>query len=122
LTTADEGARRTLASQAQTQLAEIEADIDLAGYEPRRIRPNATWLASRRRLVDEIGALWSLLLLSADKQTTAAAQIAKRLEALSARFAVGEPQPSVQEPTDWNGAPLFRMIDAGLRRLEGASI
>jgi multidrug resistance protein MdtO len=47
LMTADSTARRALASQAQSQLAEIETDIDLAGYEPKRIRPNAMWLATR---------------------------------------------------------------------------
>jgi multidrug resistance protein MdtO len=118
LMTADKGARRTLASQAQSQLAEIETDIDLAGYEPSRIRPNVTWLATRRKAVDEIGALGSSLLLSADGHAAASAQIAERLEALAARFADAEPQPSAQEPTDWNGSPVFRMIDGRLRRLE----
>jgi multidrug resistance protein MdtO len=118
LMSADKGAQPALASQAQSQLAEIETDIDLAGYEPSRIRPNATWIAARRKAVDEIGALGSPLLLSAEKQTTTSAQIAQRLEVLAARFAVAEPQRTVLEPTDWNSAPLFRMIDAALRRLE----
>jgi multidrug resistance protein MdtO len=116
--TANNSARRALASQLQSQLAEIETDIDLAGYEPGRIRPNATWLATRRKVADEIGALGSPLLLSAETQPTTSAQIAKRLEALAARFPVAEPQGPVQEPTEWNGSPLLCMIDAGLRRLE----
>jgi multidrug resistance protein MdtO len=118
LMNADSSARCALASQAQSRLAEIETDIDLAGYEPSRIRPNATWLATRRKAVDEIGAIGSTLLLSADKHTATSAQIAKRLEALAARFAVAEPQRSVQEAIPWNSSPLFRIIDAGLRRLE----
>ena len=98
--TANNSARRALASQLQSQLAEIETDIDLAGYEPGRIRPNATWLATRRKVADEIGALGSPLLLSAETQPTTSAQIAKRLEALAARFPVAEPQgPSRSRPS-----------------------
>jgi multidrug resistance protein MdtO len=122
LMSADSSARRALASQAQSQLAEIETDINLAGYEPSGIRPNAMWLATRRKAVDEIGAIGSPLLLSADKDATTSAQIAKRLEVLATRFAEAAPQGSVQETAEWNISPLFRMIDAGLRRLEEASI
>ena len=43
--------------QAQSQLAEIETNIDLAAYEPAAVRPSATWLAARRYAADEIGAL-----------------------------------------------------------------
>ena len=56
-----------MASQAQSELAEIETDIDLAAYEPSTVRPNSQWLAARRKRLDEIGALGSPLLLSADK-------------------------------------------------------
>jgi multidrug resistance protein MdtO len=122
LMTANNGARRALASQSQSRLAEIETDIDLAAYEPSRIRPNATWLATRRKAVDEMSALGSPLLLSAETQTTTSAQIAKRLEALAGRFAVAEPSRPLQGPVEWSTSPLFPMIDAGLRRLEEASI
>jgi multidrug resistance protein MdtO len=122
LMTADKTARRALASQAQSELAEIETDIDLAAYEPSTVRPNAQWLAARRKAVDAIGALGSPLLLSADEHTTSSAQIAKRLEALAGRFAVAEIPPPLQEPTEWSTTPLFPIIDASLRRLEEASI
>jgi multidrug resistance protein MdtO len=122
LMTVDKGARCALASQAQSGLAEIETDIELAAYEPSTIRPNARWLAARRKVADEIGALGSPLLLDADKDATASAQIAKRLEALAGRFAVAEPPRPPDAPTEWNTSPLFPMIDAGLRRLEEASI
>jgi multidrug resistance protein MdtO len=122
LMTADKSARPALASQAQSELAEIETDIDLAAYEPATIRPNAQWLAARRKAADEIGALGSPLLLDADKDAATSAQIAKRLEALAGRFAVAEPPRSLQGPTEWSTSPLFPMIDAGLRRLEEASI
>jgi multidrug resistance protein MdtO len=122
LTTADKSTRGVLASQAQSELAEIETDIDLAAYEPSTIRPNAGWLAARRKAADEIGGLGSPLLLSADKHAPSSAQIANRLEALAGRFAVVETPGSVQGPTEWSTSPLFPMIDAGLRRLEEASI
>jgi multidrug resistance protein MdtO len=122
LMTADKDARRTLASQAQSELAEIETDIVLASYEPSTIRPNAQWLAARRKAADEIGALGSPLLLSADEPTTSSAQIAKRLEALAGRFAVAEIPRSAHGPTERSTSPLFPMIDESLRRLEEASI
>jgi multidrug resistance protein MdtO len=122
LMTADKSARRALASQAQSELAEIETDIDLADYEPSTVRPNAQWLAARRKAADEIGALGSPLLLSADKHTASSAQIAKRLEALAERFAAAEIPAPLQGPSEWSTSPLFPIIDAGLRRLEEASI
>jgi multidrug resistance protein MdtO len=119
---ANKSARPALASQAQSELAEIETDIDLAAYEPSTVRPNAQWLAARRKAADEIVAIGSPLLLDADKNATASAQTAKRLEALAGRFAVAESPRPLQEPTEWSTSPLFPMIDAGLRRLEEASI
>ena len=121
LTTADKSTRGVLASQAQSELAEIETDIDLAAYEPGTVRPNAQWLEARRKAADEIGALGSPLLLSADKHTTDSAQIANRLEALAGRFAAVE-TPRPLGPTEWSTSPLFPIIDAGLRRLEEAAI
>jgi len=122
LMTAGKSARPALASQAQSELAEIENDIDLAAYEPSTIRPNPQWLTARRKAADEIGALGSPLLLDSDKDATASAQIANRLEALADRFAVTEIPGRLQGPTEWSTSPLFPMIDAGLRRLEEASI
>ena len=122
LMTADKSARRALASQTQSELAEIETDIDLAAYEPSTVRPDAQWLAARRKAADELGALGSPLLLSADEHAASSAQIATRLEALAGRFAVAEIPPPLQRPPEWSTSPLFPIIDAGLRRLEEASI
>jgi multidrug resistance protein MdtO len=118
LMTANDSAQCALASQSQSQLAEIETDIYLAGYEPSGIRPSATWLATRRKAADEIGALGSPLLVSADEHATTSTQIVKRLEALAARFGGTERQSLVPEPAEWNQSPLYRIIDTGLRRLE----
>jgi multidrug resistance protein MdtO len=122
LMTADKSARCAIASQAQSELAGIETDIDLAAYEPSTVRPDEYWLSARREAVDEIGALASPLLLRADEATTASAQIARRLEALAGRFGVTEILPSLQGPTEWSTSPLFLITDAGLRRLEEVSI
>ena len=111
LMTADKRARPPLAAEAQSQLAEIETDIDLAAYEPGTLRPNAQWLAARRKAANVIGAIGSPLLLDADKDRPTSAQIAKRLEDLASRFSVAEPPPPLQAPTDWSASPLFPMID-----------
>jgi multidrug resistance protein MdtO len=125
LMTADKSARPALASQAQSELAKIETDIDLAAYEPEAVRPNTAWLAARRQAADEIGALESMLLLSADNDAKTSAQIAGRLEALAGRFTVSETQQSklpAGQHVEWKTSPLFPIIDTGLRRLEEASI
>jgi multidrug resistance protein MdtO len=116
--------RRALASQAQSALAVIETDIDLAGYEPSSVRPAPAWLASRRDIAREIGVLESPLLLSPGPDRTMSKHIADRLDALAAQFAAPEsrrPASSGVAPADWITWPLFRMIDAGLRRLEEAA-
>lgn len=118
LMTADRSTRGVLASQAQSELAEIETDVNLAAYEPSTIRPDAQWLAARRSAAGELGALGSPLLLSANEHTASSAQIANRLEALAGRFAGVDTPHSPPGPTEWSTSPLFPMIDAGLRRLE----
>jgi len=121
MTAASSSARRELASQAQSALGAIETDIELAGYEPDTIRPAETWLAARRQAAREIGGIEAPLLLSADQDTAASAQIAGRLDSLAARFAPSEGQGSARtedQHTEWSALPLFRIVDTGLRRLE----
>jgi multidrug resistance protein MdtO len=116
--------RRPIASTARAALAAIEADIDLAAYEPRDVRPNGNWLAIRRGMTQEIAAIESPLLLSADQEVATSAHIAKRLEVLAERFAPADRHLSSLHgypQEEWNNLPLFRMIDAILRRLEQTS-
>jgi len=120
--TADPQTRRALASQAQSALAEIETDIDLAGYEPSAVRPTEAWLSARRRVAAEIGAVGSVLLLSADNNATARAQIANRLWTVAGRFAASEPHSPTNPQVEWSTSPLLRIIDASLLRLEAAPI
>jgi multidrug resistance protein MdtO len=124
MTAADVRARRALASAAQSQLGEIETDIDLAAYEPEAVRPSSAWLAARRGVAEEIGLLEAPLLLSADDDPRTSAQIAHRLEALAGRFTSSETQ--ARTPADrevkWTTSPLLRIIGGGLRRLEKTPI
>jgi multidrug resistance protein MdtO len=120
--TADPQAHRALASEAQSALAEIETDIDLADYEPSTVRPTAAWLAARRHVAEEIGELESLLLLSADNSVTTRMQIANRLETLATRFAPSEIKLPANPQVEWSSSPLLHIIDGSLLRLEEAPI
>ena len=118
--------RRALSSEAQSALAAIETDIELADYEPEGVRPNKDWLAARREAAHGLASLQASLLLSADRNAATSAGIAQRLERISERFAVVAPGQTgsgeIAAQTQWRTRPLFRIIDTGLRRLEAASI
>jgi multidrug resistance protein MdtO len=119
---ADPRSRGALAAQAQSALAEIQTDIELADYEPTTVRPTEAWLSARRQVAEEIGALGSLLLLSADNDATTRPQIASRLETLADRFAGPGVRPPTNPQVEWSASPLLRIIDASLLRLEQAPI
>jgi multidrug resistance protein MdtO len=119
MTAASPWTRRELASQTQSALAAIEADINLAAYEPISVRPSQRWLMARRDAVREIGELESPLLLSANREAAGAAYIAERLETLAGRFVVSEtPAPTKEPRADWNTQPLLAIVKARLRGLE----
>jgi multidrug resistance protein MdtO len=120
--TADPRSRGALASQAQSALAEIQTDIELANYEPSTVHATEAWLVARQRVAEEIGALGSVLLLSADNDAATRPQIANRLETLADRFAGPGVQPPTNPQVEWSASPLLRIIDAGLLRLEEAPI
>jgi multidrug resistance protein MdtO len=121
MTAATATARRALASQARSALAAIKTDIELAGYEPTSVRPDPAWLARRDQFADDIGALESALLLSADKEPATSRSIARRLQALADRFIVTNVLPPGQgehQHGGWSALPLFHIVNAGLVRLE----
>lgn len=125
MTESNRQTRRALASENQAALAAIKTDLDLAGYEPGALRPNEEWLVERCETVHEIATLEAPLLLSANQNPTTSAQIRDRLEHLARRFVGGGEQTShddIQLQSQWMAAPLFRIIDRGLRRLEEASV
>jgi multidrug resistance protein MdtO len=75
--------RRLLASEVQGSLSKIEADIDLAHYEPVSIRSSAAWLSARRQVVNNSQSLGTELLLSADARELSRVDAVTRLERLA---------------------------------------
>ena len=63
--------RLALAAQVQGALGEIEQDIALSNYEPATIRPDASWIQTRRQAADEIGALQCALLINGGSEHSA---------------------------------------------------
>jgi multidrug resistance protein MdtO len=121
MTAATATARRALASEAQSALAAIETDIELAGYEPTSVGPDPAWLAGRDQFAEDIGALEGALLLSAEREPATSRSIAGRLQALADRFIVTETPPSghcEDQQRGWSALPLFHIVDSGLLRLE----
>jgi multidrug resistance protein MdtO len=121
---ADTVMRRAAAGQSRSALAAITTDIELAGYEPDGIRPAPAWLAARRDIVRDIGALEGPLLLAADQYATASGHIAARLQSLAGRFAAFEAdasEPDKSARKGWSALPLLHIIDTGLGRLEDGS-
>jgi multidrug resistance protein MdtO len=115
--------RRAIASAARAALAVVETDIDLAAYEPRSVHPSRNWLAIRRGMTQEIAAIESPLLLSANQEAATSSHIANRLDTLAGRFAPADRHlsPLHGYPPEWSNLPLFRIINAILRRLEQTS-
>jgi multidrug resistance protein MdtO len=90
--------RRSEAPKTQEMLAAIEQDLHLARYEPASVRPDDRWIEVRRRAVDEIGALFGPLFLTADRDLRFSAQIANRLRRLADNLdAVHEAPASVAD-------------------------
>jgi hypothetical protein len=72
-----------LAAQAQSTLATVESDIELAGYEPAAIRAPVAWLSNRRQAAEELRVLGTRLLVEDVESQT---PVAARLEALAAHL------------------------------------
>jgi multidrug resistance protein MdtO len=64
---ADSGARRALAAGALAQYGGLQQDLGMIHYEPSWVRPAPAWIASRRRVLAELGALEGPLFLSAGR-------------------------------------------------------
>ncbi|RQR44336.1 FUSC family protein [Burkholderia sp. Bp9140] len=65
--TAQPAERRTLAAEAFARHGAIAQELGLVHYEPSWVRPAATWLATRRRALAELGALEGPLFLLAER-------------------------------------------------------
>ncbi|RQS37223.1 FUSC family protein [Burkholderia sp. Bp8992] len=83
--------RRALAAEAFARHGAISQELGLVHYEPSWVRPAATWLATRRRALAELGAIEGPLFLLAERQPGDAA--------------IGAQLSRVTEPHDDEAAP-----------------
>ncbi|ALX15531.1 fusaric acid resistance protein [Burkholderia cepacia JBK9] len=121
--------RRTLAAEAFTRHGAIAQELGLVHYEPSWVRPAATWLATRRRALAELGAIEGPLFLLAERQPGDAAigaQLARVTEprddeaARSPNPAPSSPPPAAA-PTDPARDALLNLIDTRLAHIADAA-
>lgn len=113
--------RRLLASQVQGTLREIEADIELAHYEPASIRSSAAWLSARRQVVRASQSLGTELLLSTDARELSRIDAMGRLERLATHLGgppetASPPAPVVASPHGWQ--TVAARVNRRLRSIE----
>ncbi|WP_322044466.1 FUSC family protein [Paraburkholderia sp. J67] len=82
----DAGTRRTLVANALAEYGGLRQNLGLIHYEPSWVRPAATWIASRRRALAELGALETPLFFAAGR---AGAAGDARLGELARQFSPG---------------------------------
>ncbi|WAS57841.1 FUSC family protein [Burkholderia ambifaria] len=88
--------RRTLAAEAFARHGAIAQELGLVHYEPSWVRPAATWLATRRRALAELGALEGPLFLLAERAPGDAAIGARLARVVALRD--GDPAPDTAPP------------------------
>ncbi|AOJ28946.1 FUSC family protein [Burkholderia seminalis] len=122
--------RRTLAAEAFARHGAITQELGLVHYEPSWVRPAATWLATRRRALAELGALEGPLFLLAERQPgdiAIDAQLARVTEP-GGDNAVPRPDarapsaaPPGAAPTDPARDALLNLIDTRLAQIADAA-
>ncbi|MCA8434634.1 FUSC family protein [Burkholderia seminalis] len=122
--------RRTLAAEAFARHGAITQELGLVHYEPSWVRPAATWLATRRRALAELGALEGPLFLLAERQPGDIAidsQLARVTEP-GGDNAVPRPDarapsaaPPGAAPTDPARDALLNLIDTRLAQIADAA-
>ncbi|MBB3178119.1 FUSC family protein [Variovorax sp. Sphag1AA] len=93
-------------------LGAIESDLDIARYEPDSVRPADEWLAQRREIVRQIGALQEPLAMLTREGAAFAFQ--PRLDRLADAAAAG----AEALPTPDTRDPLTALVDERLHELE----
>ncbi|WP_175904141.1 FUSC family protein [Burkholderia seminalis] len=121
--------RRTLAAEAFARHGAITQELGLVHYEPSWVRPAATWLASRRRALAELGAIEGPLFLLAERQPgdiAIDAQLARVTEPggdnapdTNARAPSAAPPGAV--PADPARDALLNLIDTRLAQIADAA-
>ncbi|HDR9875470.1 TPA: FUSC family protein [Burkholderia cenocepacia] len=120
--------RRALAADAFARHGAISQELGLIHYEPSWVRPAATWLATRRRALAELGALEGPLFLLAERKPGDAA-IGAQLSRVTApgddettpRTPAPAPPSSAAAPTDPARDALLNLIDTRLARIADAA-
>ncbi|WP_175744953.1 FUSC family protein [Burkholderia ambifaria] len=131
--------RRTLAAEAFARHGAIAQELGLVHYEPSWVRPAATWLATRRRALAELGALEGPLFLLAERAPGDAAIGARlaRVVALCDGDPAGDPAapappstasaatmpaaPPAAAPADPARDALLNLIDTRLAHIADAA-
>ncbi|MET3553876.1 FUSC family protein [Burkholderia sp. 567] len=90
--------RRTLAAEAFARHGAIAQELGLVHYEPSWVRPAATWLATRRRALAELGALEGPLFLLAERAPGDAAIGARLARVVALRDGDPAADPAVPAP------------------------
>ena len=131
--------RRTLAAEAFARHGAIAQELGLVHYEPSWVRPAATWLATRRRALAELGALEGPLFLLAERTPGDAAigahlaRVVELRDDAPAADAASAPPPSTAgaaavpapppaaTPTDPARDALLNLIDTRLAHIADAA-
>jgi len=120
--------RRALAAEAFARHGAISQELGLVHYEPSWVRPAATWLATRRRALAELGAIEGPLFLLAERRPGDAA-IGARLSRVTEpgngdtvpRTPSAAPPSSTAAPTDPARDALLNLIDTRLAQIADAA-
>ncbi|QIY38729.1 FUSC family protein [Burkholderia cenocepacia] len=119
--------RRALAAEAFARHGAISQELGLVHYEPSWVRPAATWLATRRRALAELGAIEGPLFLLAERKPGDAAidaQLARATEPGNGDTVPRTPAPtppSSAAPTDPARDALLNLIDTRLAQIADAA-
>ncbi|MBR8306419.1 FUSC family protein [Burkholderia cenocepacia] len=119
--------RRALAAEAFARHGAISQELGLVHYEPSWVRPAATWLATRRRALAELGAIEGPLFLLAERKPGDAAigaQLSRVTEPGNGDTVPRTPAPtppSSAAPTDPARDALLNLIDTRLARIADAA-
>ncbi|MCA3805144.1 FUSC family protein, partial [Burkholderia sp.] len=121
--------RRTLAAEAFARHGAISQELGLVHYEPSWVRPAATWLATRRRALAELGAIEGPLFLLAERKpgdSAIGAQLSRVTEPRDDE-APRSPNPAPSAPpldaapTDPARDALLNLIDTRLAQIADAA-
>ncbi|MBR8144528.1 FUSC family protein [Burkholderia sp. AU19243] len=123
--------RRTLAAEAFARHGAIAQELGLIHYEPSWVRPAATWLATRRRALAELGALEGPLFLLAERTPGDAAIDARLARVVEPREgapvgdAASAPERAATVPVATSADPardaLLNLIDTRLAHIAEAA-